>query len=217
MQRLPIYILAGGASNLPGRELARMPYRGEPLVLNQARTWAVRATRLTVVAEQTNQYDDLHLRTIGDVAPQHGPLGGLYTALLDAAADVDAGLPAAIPELDETGDPEAPPLDDWILLVASNRVGVDPAWIDLLLAQRTDHTRAVLFRGARHTQPYESYCALYHIGLLPKITDFISRSVLAPWRLIETVPHTTLTAPPGWIRVQKLTPPPVATVASAAR
>lgn len=81
---IPLYILAGGASSRFGSDKARAEFEGAPLVVRVATGLAAAAAPATVVSAAPDAYADLGLRTIGDVAPGLGPMGGLTTALGDA-------------------------------------------------------------------------------------------------------------------------------------
>lgn len=81
----PLYIFAGGQSVRFGPEdKARAEVAGMPLVLHVAQTLESYAACVTVVGRRPGQYEDLGLRTIADLRPDLGPLGGLQAALLDA-------------------------------------------------------------------------------------------------------------------------------------
>ena len=112
MQKIAIYILAGGQSSRFGRDKARvMVHSGEEisaiaLIVHVSRRLSKRADRLTVVAETAGKYADLGLATLGDVVVGCGPIGGLQTALQHVRQP------------------------GWLLLVACDMVGVQAQWID---------------------------------------------------------------------------------------
>jgi molybdopterin-guanine dinucleotide biosynthesis protein A len=85
---IPLYILAGGRSSRFGSDKARALVAGVPSVVRVADALAPVAAPATVVAAAAGAYDDLGLPTIGDLEPGRGPLGGLVTALRDAAGPV---------------------------------------------------------------------------------------------------------------------------------
>src|SRR5436190_19307235 len=105
---LPIYILAGGKSSRFGSDKARAEIDGEPLLARIVRVLKPAAKNFTIVADAENKYGDLGLRTIADVQPGLGPMGGLLTALND---------------LREPG---------YLLLCSCDMVALDCAWVEAL-------------------------------------------------------------------------------------
>lgn len=85
---IPLYILAGGASRRFGSDKARAELDGTPLVVRVARRLAPVVGPATVVAGAADAYLDLGLRTIGDIEPGRGPMGGLVAALADTDGPV---------------------------------------------------------------------------------------------------------------------------------
>jgi molybdopterin-guanine dinucleotide biosynthesis protein A len=139
-QRRPVYILAGGLSTRFGSDKARAEVEGIPMVLRVARSLSPVATSITVVSDGVRTYHDLGLRTIGDLEPGLGPLGGLATALSDLAE-----------------------VDEWLLLASCDLVEPDAAWVSILM----DNARppATAFAGER----WEPLLALYHRSLQPLV------------------------------------------------
>src|SRR4051812_40718043 len=107
MRQFPAYILAGGKSERFGSDKARAVLEGKPLVVRVAESLMPIASSVTVVAREDDQYGDLELRTVGDLQPGLGPMGGLLTALT-----LDAG--------------------PWVLIAACDLVGIQRAWLESL-------------------------------------------------------------------------------------
>src|SRR5437879_3536860 len=105
MDRIPVYILAGGKSRRFGSDKARAILDGKPLILHVADALRPIASSLTVVADISGKYDDLALTTITDLQPGLGPLGGLFTALNDCR-------------------------HPWLLLAPCDFAGIQPRWIE---------------------------------------------------------------------------------------
>jgi molybdopterin-guanine dinucleotide biosynthesis protein A len=137
MEQIPVYILAGGKSSRFGSDKARALFRGQPLISSLAAFMKPAAARITVVASKPGEYRDLGLRTIGDITPGNGPLGGLLSALQDNAAS------------------------PWLLLLSCDLLGLRMHWIERLLASRREGVMAVHFHG-RYPEPFP---ALYHQSL----------------------------------------------------
>jgi molybdenum cofactor guanylyltransferase len=183
LERLPVYLLAGGRSSRFGSDKARALVEGQPLLARTAAALELRANRITVVADVPAKYADLGFRTIADEIQGRGPLGGLVTALADMA---------------EPG---------WLLLCSCDLLEIRPAWIDRLLVARptpatggtpgdasTPAAWAIAFRH-RHWEPL---LALYHTDLLPLARAQMDRGEGALWRLLEAAPHVAVDVPPNW-------------------
>lgn len=137
---IPVYLLAGGKSRRFGSDKARAALRGKPLMMHVAESLSVAASRVTVVADVAGKYDDLGFRTIGDVVPGAGPMGGLLTALRDCD-------------------------EPWLLLAPCDFVGIQQGWIEHLLEETRDGFEAVVFRGDR----WQPMPGLYHASLADRI------------------------------------------------
>ncbi len=85
MTPTPAYILAGGHSSRFGSDKAHAVISGQPLILHVASFLKPFAESITVVADRTDKYADLGLRTIADDQPHLGPLGGLEAILRDCS------------------------------------------------------------------------------------------------------------------------------------
>lgn len=83
MDKLPLYILAGGRSSRFGSDKARAELGGRPLVRRIADALAPVADPVRVVAGPPGGYADLGFVTIADRRPDLRPLAGLEMALLD--------------------------------------------------------------------------------------------------------------------------------------
>jgi molybdopterin-guanine dinucleotide biosynthesis protein A len=167
---VPVYILAGGQSRRFGSDKARALHRGVPLLVGVARALESVASRTTVVAAREGAYEDLGLKTIGDVVRQKGPLGGLLTAIEDCR-----------------GEP-------WLFLSACDWVGVQAAWVAELLRRRTADSRAVVYKGER----YEPLFALYHTSLRDTVADLIEADRLETRNVFELTVTVTLPLPDDW-------------------
>jgi len=178
--KIPVYILAGGKSRRYGSDKARALRAGEPLIVRVARELERIASRTTVVAGRAGDYDDFGLRTIGDVVPDKGPMGGLLTAIEDCGEE------------------------DWLLLVACDWVGIRAGWVRLLLESRQDSSQAVVFRSDRN----EPLFSLYHTSILDVTRRQIEAGRLAMQEVIERVAAVVVPAPDGWSDVLNLNEPP---------
>ena len=81
-------ILAGGrARRLGGADKASLRIGDARIIDRQLAALSAVADDIRIVANDRDRYAGLGLRVIRDAIPDQGPLGGLYTALLDASHD----------------------------------------------------------------------------------------------------------------------------------
>ena len=166
------YILAGGQSSRFGSDKARALIDGRPMICRLAESLAPCAGDVTVIARQAGQYEDLGLVTIADFQPGLGPIGGLETALAEAAARHIR----------------------WALVLSADLVSFQPSWLRLLRDATKETTQAVAFRG-EHVEPL---CALYRAPALPQVRQFIDGGGRALFRLLETLKTNYLPLPADW-------------------
>ena len=124
--RVPVYIFAGGHSRRFGSDKARAEFAGVPQVVHLSRLAAQVASSVTVVASTEGVYQDLGLRTIADIQPRLGPIGGLLTAIDDAGAD-------------------------WLLVMACDWVGLEADWLSNLIDKIPEATDIICCETRRWT------------------------------------------------------------------
>lgn len=176
--KVPVYILAGGRSRRFGSDKARARFDGVPQIVRLSKLTGGIARTVTVVASAAGAYQDLGLRTIGDLRSGLGPLGGLYTALDDAG-------------------------DGWILLLACDWVGVEATWLGTLLNSVSEKTSVICFENVG----YEPLLSLYHSSIRDVVLRQIERGELAMHQLLRRVDVTALPVPSGWERAENLNIP----------
>ena len=180
MDRVPVYILAGGKSSRFGRDKARELLDGVPLIVNLARAVYSVAASITVVAGEPEKYADLGLHTIADPVPALGPLGGLLAALEDCSPD------------------------EWLLLLSCDFVGVRTEWIHSLLAHRRDGAHAVVYQDSAGWEPL---MALYHPAIRPAAERHIAERNLPMWALVEAVERVAVPVPANWSELSNVNVP----------
>ncbi len=178
-RRVPVYILAGGRSTRFGSDKARAATGGVSLVVRLAELLKPVAQSITVIAARSGAYDDLGLKTIGDVIPDKGPIGGLVTAFEDFARE------------------------GWVFVTACDWVGVRPQWIDRLWDKRHETVQAVVLRTDRR----EPLFTLYHSSIAEIAHAQIRDGALAMHELLDRAVVVEVTAPPEWSRVTNVNHP----------
>ncbi|MDH3730490.1 MAG: molybdenum cofactor guanylyltransferase [Acidimicrobiia bacterium] len=144
---IPLYILAGGASSRFGSDKARAELEGVSLIDRVASGLSAVVGPATVVAAVPDSYADLGLRTIGDLVPGQGPLGGLVTALGDAGGPV--------------------------FLAACDLREPRPDWAEVIIA--VDDT--VAFKGAHGWEPLFARYEVSALGVAQGLLDRGERSM----------------------------------------
>ena len=176
MDKIPVYILAGGRSSRFGADKARALCRGETLLARVADSIGPVAQRITVVARLAGQYADLGLQTIPDRVTGLGPIGGLWTALED--------------------NPPAP----WLLLLACDAIGVNAGWVAALLASRQPGAPAVAFKPDK----WQPLFALYHTSITSMVCEHIAARRFALQGLLDAANAVAAPLPEGWDHFQNV-------------
>ncbi len=96
-------ILAGGQSRRMGRDKALLRWQDSPLLHHVAHALQQVTTTVIIVADTPDRYAVPGCRTVGDLSPGEGPLGGLVTGLHytggEHAAAVGCDMPHLQPDL----------------------------------------------------------------------------------------------------------------------
>lgn len=83
--KLTVAILAGGKSSRMGRDKSFVQFQGRPLIKTVIRRIDDLGDELILITNKPGDYAHLGLPMYGDVYPDHGPLGGIFTAIKAAA------------------------------------------------------------------------------------------------------------------------------------
>ncbi len=177
---VPVYVLAGGRSRRYGGDKARALVGDQPLLVMVARQFKEIASTIRVVARSPGSYNDLGFTTIADSIPGKGPMGGLLTALEDAAPS------------------------PWVFLAACDQVGIRTTWARALLDARRNDLRAVVYRSDR----FHPLFAVYHLELMEELRRRIGRGNLKMQHLFAEIPARVLPVPEGWEELVNLNQPP---------
>ena len=182
MDKLPVYILAGGRSKRFGSDKARVLIGGTPLIRRAADALEPVAMSIKVVAASAGAYQDLGLTTVGDLQPGLGPLGGLDTALADRQAHDGKG---------------------WLLLTSCDLAHPDAGLARTLMEHIRPNAQAVVFKGER----FEPLFALYHSSIHAAVRHQITSGQGAMWRLIQRADHVSVPLPEGVAGIAQINTP----------
>lgn len=84
--RISAYILAGGKSSRMGTEKGLVLFRGKPLIQHLILTLLDLGLSPVLIAQHPD-YQQFGVPVMGDLVPDKGPLGGIYTALTHCESD----------------------------------------------------------------------------------------------------------------------------------
>lgn len=131
---------------------------------------------ITIVAAEAGAYDDLGFRTLGDLEPGLGPMGGLASALADMTRP------------------------GWLALAACDWAGLQGSWLAALRRAARPGDRCVLYAGPRP----EPLFALYHTAIAPEVRRRLANGQQAMRELAASVPHCVLPPPQDWPRAANI-------------
>lgn len=84
MNKLTVAIQAGGKSSRMGTDKSFVPFRGRPMIATVIDAVAGLGDELILITNKPDEYAHLGLPMFGDLYPETGPLGGIYTAVYHA-------------------------------------------------------------------------------------------------------------------------------------
>jgi len=148
------YILAGGGSTRFGRDKALVEVGGKPMIARMSRL--VRSvTRQMKIVAAPGKYDEFGAEIVEDRWPGEGPLGGIITALEDAA------LPPARPE--------------WNLIVSCDMPFLTQEWL-VFLGERAAKSKAQVVFAHSASGP-EPLCACWQTDAAAELRSGFERGV----------------------------------------
>lgn len=85
MSKLTVAIQAGGKSSRMGTDKSFVPFLGRPMIEVVRAAVEGLGDELIIITNKPDAYAYLNLPMFGDLYPDTGPLGGIYTAIYNAA------------------------------------------------------------------------------------------------------------------------------------
>jgi molybdopterin-guanine dinucleotide biosynthesis protein A len=157
MEQVEAFILAGGASSRMGTNKARLPLAGKLFIQRIAEIMHNVVSDVTVVGQN---FEDLGLRSVSDIHPRWGALGGIHTALANCQSK-------------------------WALITACDLPFVTPALFERLSNFRQQHDAVVPIQPDLVPQPL---CGLYKVTpCLEQASELISGGQRRPLDLLDRV------------------------------
>ena len=96
MEKIAIYILAGGKSSRMGTDKGLMLFGGKPMIQHVLDTVSILTSTISIVSSNKN-YQTFGYPVIQDLIVDKGPVGGIYTALSDSSAKLNIILSCDTP------------------------------------------------------------------------------------------------------------------------
>ena len=155
-------ILAGGrARRFGGADKASLTVGRARIIDRQLAAVSALTEDVRIVANEATRYADLGVRVIPDAIANAGPLGGIYSALIDAH-------------------------HDWTIVLACDLPFVTAALLERL-AGESDSAGDVDAIAPRSARGLEPLCALYHRRCASVAQSLIGRGDLAASGLLDAV------------------------------
>lgn len=98
-KELSVAILAGGKSSRFGESKATAYFDNQTLIDNSVMIGGLISTNILIIKRPQQQFEQHPIPTYGDIIPDCGPLGGIYTALENIKTPWLAVLPCDMPFL----------------------------------------------------------------------------------------------------------------------
>ena len=150
------WVLAGGASRRMGRDKALLPLGKTTMVQEIAAKVRKAAGSVTLIGP-VERYGHLGLPVIPDAVENCGPLGGLYTALLNTKFE-------------------------WNLLVACDMPDLTESFLEQLVLEAEGDCTVPEFDGR-----LDPLCAVYHRRVLPFAESAIQRKLFKMQEFVSTL------------------------------
>jgi molybdopterin-guanine dinucleotide biosynthesis protein A len=138
-----------------GKDKAFLLWDGKPLIQHVIDAAAAITDKVCIVAD-SEEYDQFGLQRLQDRYTDHGPVGGIYTALENA-------------------------LTDRVLILGCDMPMLTPAYLEYLVQNAVDCEAAVSFYDAR----LHPLAAVYHKDCLPKLADQLLNKRLRMMEALE--------------------------------
>lgn len=166
MNLMNFYILAGGKSRRMGTDKANLPAFDKPMLAIVRDALPAAPKQIAIIANAQEAYSGYRLRTIPDLHPGIGPLGGIHAGLVDSAFASNFFIACDMP------------------LVSTNM-------IETLISEYQDED--VL--GFCSPAGREPLCAIYSKSILPLVAKHIAEQKYSLQTLISSADARFISCP----------------------
>jgi molybdopterin-guanine dinucleotide biosynthesis protein A len=162
------YVLAGGGSTRFGQDKALVEIGGRPMLERMIDLMRRVAPKLKIVGP-AEKYTEFGIETVADRWPGEGPLGGIITALLDAAAD---SAPTTSNQQLQVASHEA---GAWCFIVSCDMPFLTEDWLKFQIQRAESSTADVVL--PRSAGGFEPLCACWRPRAAEALRQAFGRGV----------------------------------------
>jgi len=162
------YIMAGGASSRFGEDKALVEIGGRRMLDRMIHLMRCVTPKVKIVGPK-ERYTEFGIETVADRWPGEGPLGGIITALLDAAADSSQ---ATSNQQSRVTSQEA---GAWCLVVSCDMPFLTEDWLRFLTQHAESSTAEVVL--PRSAGGFEPLCACWQLRAAEALRRAFERGV----------------------------------------
>jgi molybdenum cofactor guanylyltransferase len=157
------YVLAGGGSTRFGQDKALVEIGGRRMLGRMIDLMRRVTPKLKIVAP-AEKYTEFGIETVADQWPGEGPLGGIITALLDAAAD------SAQTTLNQRSQATSQEAGAWCFIVSCDMPFLTEDWLKFQIQRAESSTADVVL--PRSAGGFEPLCACWR----PRAAEALRRA-----------------------------------------
>jgi molybdopterin-guanine dinucleotide biosynthesis protein A len=160
--------MAGGASSRFGADKALVELGGRRMLERMIELMRCATPNLKIVTAR-EKYAEFGIETVADRWPGEGPLGGIITALLHAAANSTKTTQNRQPRVPRYGAPE------WCLIVSCDMPFLTEDWLKFLIKRAASSTADVVL--PRSAGGFEPLCACWCLRAADPLRKAFERGV----------------------------------------
>jgi molybdopterin-guanine dinucleotide biosynthesis protein A len=155
-------VLAGGKSSRMGQEKGLMQLDGKALIAYALGALAPLCSEI-FISSNSHAYDHLGYRVVPDIVTNSGPMGGIYSCMLQSQAE---GNKKSSPQSHKgTEENKA-----WFFVLSCDLPRITSEIVAHIISLSDDADITVPWHGDEH---YEPLCAVYNSRLLPLMESYI--------------------------------------------
>ncbi|NCA87037.1 MAG: hypothetical protein EOM83_15990 [Clostridia bacterium] len=156
-------LLAGGKSSRMSQEKGLVLLYGKPLVTYALEAFAPWCTEI-LISSNSHAYDHLGCRVVPDIIANSGPMGGIYSCMLQSQSE----------EKDAKASPQSSKNTErnkeWFFVLSCDMPRITSKTVAHIISLSGDAEITVPWHGGEH---YEPLCAVYSRRLLPLMESYI--------------------------------------------
>lgn len=157
-------MLAGGKSSRMGGEKGLKLLDGKPMIAYALEALAPWCTEI-LISSNSHAYDHLGCRVVPDISTNSGPMGGIYSCMLQSQVEKE-NTKASPPSNKDTEKNK-----DWFFVLSCDVPRITSEIVAHIISLSGDADITVPWHGGEH---YEPLCAVYNSRLLPLMESYIS-------------------------------------------